>query len=103
MGIGYRSKAWRALTKTAAEKQEVVYDRAKGKFESIYIIVSETFTEHFARVHVVLSLSRHKVNTPTHEIKRRVLRGLTPRLPDEIRMYTMEGGFVLKDLEAGIV
>ena len=69
MGIGSRSKAWRALTKTAAEKHEVVYDRAKSKFESMYIRVSETFIEHFARVHVVLSLTRHKVNTPTHEIK----------------------------------
>ena len=87
----------------AHEKQEVVHDRAKSKSESIYVRVSETFTEHFARVHVVLSLTRHKVNTPTHEIKRRVLRGLTPRLPDEIPLYTMKGDFVWKDLEAGIV
>ena len=103
MAIGPRSEAWSTLTKTAVEKQEVVYNRAKSKFESLEIRVTETVADNFARVHIVLtSLTRHKVNTSTHEIKRTVLRGLTSRLPDEIPLYTMKGDFDLKDLEPDV-
>ena len=48
--------------------------------------------EYIARVHGILTkLTRHHVTTPAREIKRRVLGGLTPRFPDEVRLYAMEG------------
>ena len=64
------------------------------------IRVSEPVTEYFARVHVfVTKLTRYQVTTPAREIKRRVPGGLTPRFPDEVRLYAMRGDFDLKDLE----
>ena len=64
------SEAWRALTEIAAEAQEVAYDRAKRKFESLEIGVSEPVVEYFARVQVTLmKLTRHHATAPAREIK----------------------------------
>ena len=98
-----RSEAWRALTKNAAETQVEAYDRARSEFESIKIGVSKPVAGHFARVHVALTkLTRHQVTIPAREIKRRVLSGLTPRFPDDVRVYTIKGGSGLKDPEPGL-
>ena len=40
MDIGPTSSAWRALTKTAAEAEEVAYDRSKRDFDTLEIRVS---------------------------------------------------------------
>ena len=84
--IGYIFEAWRALTKIAAETQEVAYDRAKREFGSLEIGVSKPVAEYFARVHVLLmKLARHQITTPAREIKRRVLGGLIPRFLNGVR------------------
>ena len=104
MGIGFPSEAWRALTKTVAETREAAYGRGKREFELLKIGISETVTKYFTRVHVVLTkLMRHQVTIPAREIKCRVVRGITPRFPDEIREYTVKYDFDLKDLNAGLV
>ena len=91
--IGSLSEAWRGLTKIAAYAEEgSSYDRAKREFESLEIGVSEYVAEYFARVHIILiKLARHKVTTPTREIKCTVLGRLTSRCPDEARLYPMKG------------
>ena len=100
---GSLSEAWCVLTKIAAETQETTSDRVKREFESLEIRVSESLAKYFARVHVILmKLTRHRVTPPACEIKRRVMGGLTPRFPDEVRLYAMKGEFDLKDLEEGI-
>ncbi|CAN0415655.1 unnamed protein product, partial [Ascophyllum nodosum] len=101
--IGSLSEAWRALTKIAADTEEATYDRAKREFDTLEIRVRESVADYFARVHVILmKLARHKVTTLVREIKRTVLGSLTSRFPDEARLYAMEGGFDLKDLENGL-
>ena len=100
--IGSLSEAWRALTRIAAETQEAAYDRVKGDFESLEIGVCEPVAEYFARVHVVLmKLTINRVTTPTRQKQRRVLSGLTPRFPDDARLYAIRRYFELSDLEAG--
>ena len=67
--IGFLSEAWRALTKLAAESQEVANERTLRTFESLEIGVSEPVAENFARVHViVMKLARQQVTTPAREI-----------------------------------
>ena len=101
--IGYLSEAWRALTKIATETQKAAYDRAKREFESLEMGTNESVAEYFARVHVILTkLTRHQVTTSARKIKRRVLSGLTPRFPDEVRLYAIKGDFDVKYLKAGI-
>ena len=102
--IGSLSEAWRALTKIAADTEEAVYCRAKREFESLEIGVSESVAEYFACVHAILmKLARHQVTTPARDIKRTVLGSLTPRFPDEVRLYAMKGETLdLKDLENGL-
>ena len=103
MYTGSLSEAWRALTKIAAETPEAAYGRVKREFESLEIGVSEYVAEYFARVHVILmKLARHQVTTSARKIKRRVLGGLTPRFPDDVRLYAMKGDFDVKELEEGI-
>ena len=101
--IGSLSKGWRPLTKIAADTKVVAYDRVKREFESLEIRVSEPVAEYFTRVHVILmKLTRNQVITLARKIKRRVLSGLTPRSPDEVRLYAMRSDFDLSDLEDGI-
>ena len=55
-------------------------------------------------MHVILmKLERHKVTTPTREIKRTVLASLTSRCPDEARLFEMKDDTLdLKALENGL-
>ena len=102
--IGSLSGAWRALTRIADDSEEVTYDRAKRKFENIEIGVSESMTENFAHLHIILmKLERHKIVTPAREIKRTVLGSLTFGFPNETRLYAARGDFDFTDLEAGLV
>ena len=102
--IGSLSEAWRALTKIASGTKEAAYDRAKREFETLEIGVRESVAEYFARVHVILmKLERHKVTTPTREIKRTVLASLSSRFPDEARLFAMKDDILdLKDLKNGL-
>ena len=98
------SEAWRALTRIADESEEAAYDRAKQEFENLEIGVSESITECFARLHIILmKLEGHKIVTPAREIKRTVLGSLTSPFPNETRLYAMRGDFDLTDLEDGLV
>ena len=91
------------LIKIGAETREEVYDRAKREFKSLEIGVSKSVAGYFACVHALLTKStRHQVITLAREIKRRVLRGLTPRFPDEVRAYTIKCDFDFKDLGTGL-
>ena len=102
--IGSLSEAWRALTRIADESEEVAYDRAKRDFKNLETKISESITEYFARLHIiVMKLEGHKIVTPAPEIKRTVLDCLTSRFPNETRLYAMRGDFDLTDLEAGLV
>ena len=93
-----------ALTRIADESEEVAYDRVKREFENLEIEVSESITEYFARLHIILmELEGHKIVTPAREIKRAILGSLTSRFPNETRLYAMRGDFDLTDLEAGLV
>ena len=102
--IGSLSEAWRALTKIAAETEEVAYDRAKREFETLEIGVRESVAEYFPRVHLILmKLVRHKVTTPARESKDTVLASLTSRFPHEARLFAIKGDNLdLKDLENGL-
>ena len=65
---------------------------------------NETASECFARVNIVLiKLERHKITTPAREIKRIVMKSLTPRFPNETSMLAMRGDFNLLELEQGLV
>ena len=102
--IGSLSEAWRALTRIADKSEEVAYDRAKRDFKNLEIGVSESITEYFARLHIILmKLEGHKIVTSAREIKRTVLGSLTSRFLNETRLYAMQGDFNLTDLEAGLV
>ena len=100
--IGSSSEAWQALTKNVAETHEAAYERVKREFGSFAIGVSDHVAECFARVHVILRKpTGDRWTTPTREIKRRALSGLTPRFSDEVRLYAIRSDFDLSDLEAG--
>ena len=49
--ISSPSEAWRALSKIAAETEDVPYDRTKREFETLEIGVNEYVTEYFARAY----------------------------------------------------
>ena len=103
MEIGSPSEAWRTLSKIAAETKDDAYDGAKREFETQEIEASETVSEYFARVNIVLmKLERHNITTPAREIKRIVLKRLTPRFPNETPMLAMKGDFNLSELEHGL-
>ena len=54
LDIGSLLEAWRALTKIADESEETAYDRTKRGLETLKIAVSESVTEYFTRVHIIL-------------------------------------------------
>ena len=99
MEIGSPSEAWSALSKIAAETEDDAYDRAKREFETLEMGANETVSEYFARVKIVLmKLERHGMMTPAREIKRIVLKRLTPRFPNETSMLAMKDEFDLSEL-----
>ena len=50
-----------------------------------------------------MKLERHKVTTPTREIKRTVLASLSSRFPDEAHLFAMKDDILdLKDLKNGL-
>ena len=49
-----------------------------------------------------MKLERRNIVTPAREIKRIVLKSLTPRFPNETCMYAMKGYFDLTELEHGL-
>ena len=101
--IGSPSKAWRALKKKVDETEDGAYDRATRAFETLEIGANESVSEYFARVNIVLmKLERHNIVTSAREIKRIVLKSLTPRFPNETCMYAMKGDFELTELEHGL-
>ena len=86
------------------ETEDDAYDRTKREFENLEIGASETVSEYFARVSIVLmKLERHNITTPAREIKRIVMKSLTPRFPNETSMLAMKGDFDLAELEHGLV
>ena len=94
MKIGSPSEAWRALSKIAAETEDDAYDRAKREFETLEIAANETVSEYFERVNIVLmNLERHDITSPAREIKRIVLKSLTPCFPNDTSMLAMKGDF----------
>ncbi|CAN0279070.1 unnamed protein product, partial [Ascophyllum nodosum] len=98
--IGSPSEAWRALSKIADGAEDDAYDRAKSVFETLKIGANESVSEYFARVNIVLmKLERHNTITPALEIKRIVLKSLTPRFLNETCMYAMKVDFELTELE----
>ena len=104
MEIGSPSEAWRALKKIAVETKDDAHDRAKRKFETLQIGDSETVSEYFARVHIILmKLERYNRTTSAREIKRIIMNSLTPRFPNETSMLAMKGDFDLAELEHGLV
>ena len=104
MEIGSPSEAWRALRKIAVETENDAYDRTKREFETLEMKANETLSEHFARVNIVLmKLERHNITTPAREIKRIVMKSLTPRFPNETPMLAIKGDFDLSELEHGLV
>ena len=79
MGMGSPSEAWRALKKMAIETEDDAYDREKRECETLEMGANETVSEYFARVNIVLmKLERYNITTPAREIKRIVMRTLTP-------------------------
>ena len=65
---------------------------------------NETVSEYFARVNIVLmKLERHNITTPVREIKRIVMKSLTPCFPNETSILAMKGDFDLSELEHGLV
>ena len=51
---------------------------------------------------VLMKLERHDITTPVREIKRIVLKRLTPRFPSETSIIAMKGDFDLSELEHGL-
>ena len=101
--IGSLSKTWRALKQIADETEDDAYDRARREFETLEIGANESVSEYFARVNIVLmKLERHNIVTSAREIKRIVLKSLTPRFPIETCMYAIKGDFELTELEHGL-
>ena len=54
MEIGSPSVAWRALKKMAGETEDDLHDRAKREFETLQMDDSESVSEYFARVNIIL-------------------------------------------------
>ena len=50
-----------------------------------------------------MKLERHNITTPAREIKRIVVKSLTPRFPNETSMLGMKNDFDLLELEHGLV
>ena len=101
--IGSISEAWRALTKTANASEEVEYDRAKRKFETLEMDASESVAEFFTRVHIILmELERHQIPIPDREIQRIVLRSLSPRFPHETSMHAYKVNVILRTWRLGL-
>ena len=74
------SEASRALSKIADETEDDAYDRVKRESETMEIGANKSVSECYARVNIVLmKLERHTIITPAREIKRIVLKSLTPR------------------------
>ena len=103
MEIGSPSVAWRALKKMADETEDDAHDRAKREFETLQMGDSESVSESFARVNIILiKLERYNI-TSAREIKRVVMNSLTPRFPNETSMLAMRGDFDLAELELGLI
>ena len=104
MEIGSPSEAWRALKKIAVETEDDAHDRAKREFETLQMGDSETVSEYFARVNIILmKLERYNITTSARELKRIVMNSLTPRFSNETSMLGMRGDFDLAKLEHGLV
>ena len=104
MEIGSPSVAWRALKKMADETEDHAHDRAKREFETLQMGNSESVSEYFARVNIILmELERYNITTSAREIKRVVMNSLTPRFPNETSVLAMRGDFDLADLELGLI
>ena len=104
MEIGSSSVAWRALKNMTFKTEDDGHDRAKREFETLQMGDSESVSEYFARVHIILmKLERYNITTSAREIKRVVMNSLTPRFPNETSMLAMKGDFDLAELEHGLV
>ena len=104
MEIGSPSVAWRALEKMADETEDDAHDRAKREFETLQMGNSESVSEYFARVNIILmKLERYNITTPAREIKRVVMNSLTPRFSNETSVLAMRGDFDLAELELGLI
>ena len=104
MEIGSPPVAWRALKKMAAETEDEVHDRAKREFETLQMEDSETVSEYFARVNIILmKLERYSITTSAREFKRVVMNSLTPRFPNETSVLAMRGDCDLAELELGLI
>ena len=104
MEIGSPSVAWRALKKMVGETEDDAHDRAKREFETLHMDDSESVSEHFARVNIILmKLERYDITTSAREIKRVVMNSLTPRFPNETSILAMRGDFNLAELELGLI
>ena len=102
--IGSPSVAWRALKKMAVETEDDAHDRAKRDSETLQMGDSESVSEYFARVDIILmKLERYNITTSARESKRVVMNSLTPRFPNETSMLAMKGDFDLVELEHGLV
>ena len=65
---------------------------------------SETVSEYFARVNITLmKLQRYNITTSAREIRRVVMKSLTPRFPNETSMLAMRGDFDLAELQLGLI
>ena len=104
MEIGSPSVAWRALKKMVGETEDDAHDRAKREFETLKMDDSESVSEYFARVNIILmKLERYNITTSAREIKRVVMNSLTPRFPNETSILAMRGDFNLAELELGLI
>ena len=104
MEIGSPSVAWRAFKKMADETEDDAHDRAKREFETLQMGDSESVSEYFASVNIILmKLERYNITTSAREIKRVVMNSLTPRFPNETSVLAMRGDFDLAELELGLI
>ena len=103
MEIGSPSVAWRALKKMAVETEDDAHDREKRQFETLQMGDSETVSEYFARVNILMKLEGYNITASAREIKRVVMNSLTPRFPNETSMLAMRGDFDLAELELGLI
>ena len=104
MEIGPPSVAWRALKKMADEAEDDTHDRAKREFETLQMGNSESVSEYFARVNIILmKLEIYNITTSAREIKRVVMISLIPRFPNETSVLAMRGDFDVAELELGLI
>ena len=86
--------AWRALKNMADETEDDAHNRAKREFETLQMGDSESVSEYFARVNIILmKLERYNITMSAREIKRVVMNSLTPRFPNETSVLAMKGDF----------